>query len=42
MSPKAELEGEFRKLAGRVVLRSDIVKKDPGNYAFFVLFTAAG
>ena len=31
----SELEPQYRKCKGRVVLRGDIVKDDPGSYAVF-------
>ena len=31
----AELEPKFQKYKGRVVLRGDVVKQDPGDHAFF-------
>ena len=32
---KSELEPQFQKYNGRVVLRGDIVKDDSGSYAVF-------
>ena len=32
----SELEPQFQKYKGRVVLRGDIVKDDPGSYAVFI------
>ena len=34
-SENAELEAKHQKYKGRVVLRADIVKDDPGSYAVF-------
>ena len=31
----SELEPQYRKCKGRVILRCDIVKDDPGSYAVF-------
>ena len=32
---KSELEPQFQKYEGRIVLRGDIVKDDSGSYAVF-------